>query len=49
MDKEDGNEVIQFRQKFNEKVMDDMEFQQVEKEKHRALFTEMVRLGEQSK
>jgi len=26
--------------------MDDMEFQQIEKEKHRALFTEMVRLGE---
>lgn len=29
--------------------MDDLEFQQLEKEKHRALFTEMVRLGEIAK
>ena len=35
-----------FRNKLNEKIMEDNEFQQKEKEKSRALFNEMVRLGE---
>jgi len=45
-DKKEQVELANLRGRFSEKSLENSEFQQKEKEKSRALFNEMVRLGE---